>query len=90
MKPLALITGVGPGTGASVARRFAAAGYRTALLARNENRLNELASELPDSNAFVCDVTVQWTLSFTMPLVEVGEHLAKLNLKCLRITSRSM
>ena len=57
MKPLALITGVGPGTGASVARRFAAAGYRTALLARNENRLNELASELPDSNAFVCDVT---------------------------------
>ena len=57
MKPLALITGVGPGTGASVARRFAAAGYRTALLARNENRLNELASELPDSKAIVCDVT---------------------------------
>ena len=57
MKPLALITGVGPGTGASVARRFAAAGYRTALLARNENRLNALASELPDSKAIVCDVT---------------------------------
>ena len=51
MKPLALITGVGPGTGASVARRFAAAGYRTALLARNEKRLNALASELPDSKA---------------------------------------
>ena len=57
MKPLALITGVGPGTGASVARRFAAAGYRTALLARNEDRLNALASELPDSKAIVCDVT---------------------------------
>jgi len=57
MKPLALITGVGPGTGASVARRFAAAGYRTALLARNEKRLNALASELPDSKAIVCDVT---------------------------------
>jgi NADP-dependent 3-hydroxy acid dehydrogenase YdfG len=52
MKPLALITGVGPGTGASVARRFAAAGYRTALLARNEKRLNALASELPDSKRF--------------------------------------
>tara|TARA_Y100000385_G_C12968477_1_gene582937 strand:+ start:423 stop:1109 length:687 start_codon:yes stop_codon:yes gene_type:complete len=57
MKPLALITGVGPGTGASVARRFAAAGYRTALLARNEKRLNALASELPDSKVIVCDVT---------------------------------
>ncbi|HEY5646595.1 MAG TPA: SDR family NAD(P)-dependent oxidoreductase [Pseudomonadales bacterium] len=57
MKPLALITGVGPGTGASIARRFAAAGYRTALLARNEARLNALADELPDAIALPCDVT---------------------------------
>lgn len=57
MKPLALITGVGPGTGASIARRFAAAGYRTALLARNEARLNTLADELPDAIALPCDVT---------------------------------
>lgn len=56
-KPLALITGVGPGTGSSIARRFAAAGYRTALLARNEARLNALASELPDALALPCDVT---------------------------------
>ena len=39
MKPLALITGVGPGTGSSLARRFAAAGYRTALIARDAARL---------------------------------------------------
>jgi len=57
MKPLALITGVGPGTGSSLARRFAAAGYRTALIARNTARLNALASELPDSVALPCDVT---------------------------------
>ena len=56
-KPLALITGVGPGTGASIARRFAAAGYRTALLARDAARLDALAAELPDSIALPCDVT---------------------------------
>ena len=57
MKPLALITGVGPGTGSSLARRFSAAGYRTALIARDAARLNALASELPDSVALPCDVT---------------------------------
>jgi len=57
MKPLALITGVGPGTGTSLARRFAAAGYRTALIARNLPRIDALASELPDSLALPCDVT---------------------------------
>jgi NAD(P)-dependent dehydrogenase (short-subunit alcohol dehydrogenase family) len=57
MKPLALITGVGPGTGTSVARRFAAAGYRVALIARDVARLNALARELPDAIALPCDVT---------------------------------
>ena len=33
-KPLALVTGVGPGTGASIVRRFAEGGYRVAMLAR--------------------------------------------------------
>jgi len=54
---MALITGVGPGTGSSIARRFAAAGYRTALLARDEARLNALAAELPEALALPCDVT---------------------------------
>ena len=57
MKPLALITGVGPGTGSSIARRFAAAGYRTALLARDRSRLEALAKELPDALVLPCDVT---------------------------------
>ena len=38
-KPVALITGVGEGTGASLARRFAQGGYRVAMLARNRDRL---------------------------------------------------
>jgi len=56
-KPLALVTGVGPGSGAAVARRFAQGGYRVAMLARNAERLAALEAEIPDSLAVPCDVT---------------------------------
>ena len=39
---VALITGVGPGTGASLARRFSKGGYKVAMLARDVSRLNSL------------------------------------------------
>ncbi len=55
-KPLALVTGVGPGTGASVARRCAEGGYRVAMLARDTARLAALAAEIPGSIAVPCDV----------------------------------
>jgi NAD(P)-dependent dehydrogenase (short-subunit alcohol dehydrogenase family) len=55
-KPLALVTGVGPGTGAAVARRFAAGGYRVAMLARDADRLAALEQEISDSVAVPCDV----------------------------------
>ena len=38
---LALVTGVGPGTGASIVRRFAMSGYYVAMIARNEQRLRK-------------------------------------------------
>ncbi|MEB2871302.1 SDR family NAD(P)-dependent oxidoreductase [Pseudomonas rhizosphaerae] len=56
-KPLALVTGVGPGTGAAIARRFAESGYRVAMLARNAERLAQLEREIPNSIAVRCDVT---------------------------------
>lgn len=56
-KPLALVTGVGPGTGAAVARRFAEGGYRVAMLARNASRLAAFEAEIPDSIAVPCDVS---------------------------------
>lgn len=56
-KPLALVTGVGPGTGAAIARRFAESGYRVAMLARNAERLAQLEREIPHSIAVPCDVT---------------------------------
>ena len=41
-----LVTGVGPGTGAALARRFGE-GYAVAMLARKAERLAELEKEIP-------------------------------------------
>jgi NAD(P)-dependent dehydrogenase (short-subunit alcohol dehydrogenase family) len=52
-----VISGVGPGTGASLTRRFAAGGYRVAMLARNAKRLGELETEVAGAKAYPCDVS---------------------------------
>jgi len=41
-----VISGVGPGTGSALAKRFAEGSYRVALLARSESRLASLEQEL--------------------------------------------
>lgn len=56
-KPICAVTGVGPGNGAALARRFAAGGYTVALLARNPEFTGNLAAELGDARAYACDVT---------------------------------
>jgi len=55
--PVCLITGVGPGTGSALARRFAEGGYRVALLARSEERLLALEKALPNAKGYRCDVS---------------------------------
>ena len=55
--PVALITGVGPGTGAALARRFSAGGYAVAMLARNVERLAALEREIANARGYACDVT---------------------------------
>ena len=54
--PLAIVTGVGPGTGAALVRRFATGGYRVAMLARDRARLQALEAEISGATAFPCDV----------------------------------
>jgi NAD(P)-dependent dehydrogenase (short-subunit alcohol dehydrogenase family) len=54
---ICLISGVGPGTGAALSRRFASGGYRVAMLARDEERLRVLEHEIDGSVAFPCDVS---------------------------------
>ena len=44
--PVAVVTGVGPGTGAAIARHFARGGYAVAMLARNHERLAALEREI--------------------------------------------
>ena len=55
--PVCLISGVGPGTGSALARRFTEGGYHVALLARSEARLATLEKELPNARGYRCDVS---------------------------------
>jgi short-subunit dehydrogenase len=55
--PVCVISGVGPGTGSALAKRFTEGGYRVALLARNESRLAALERELANAMGFPCDVS---------------------------------
>lgn len=64
-----LVTGVGGATGAAIARRFARAGYRVALVARTAARIEALARELPGSRAFACDVADLSALDATITAV---------------------
>jgi NAD(P)-dependent dehydrogenase (short-subunit alcohol dehydrogenase family) len=55
-QPICVISGVGPGTGTALARRFTAGGHRVAMLARTASRLAALEQELPGAKAYACDV----------------------------------
>jgi NAD(P)-dependent dehydrogenase (short-subunit alcohol dehydrogenase family) len=58
-KPIAIVTGVGPGTGSAIVRRFANGGFRVIALARSPDRIRALEKELPDTHAVICDVSDQ-------------------------------
>jgi NADP-dependent 3-hydroxy acid dehydrogenase YdfG len=67
--PVAVVTGVGPGTGAAIARRFAQGGYKVAMLARNRARLEALEREISGSRAYACDVTDEARLDATIEAI---------------------
>jgi NAD(P)-dependent dehydrogenase (short-subunit alcohol dehydrogenase family) len=52
-----VVAGVGPGTGTALSRRFAAGGYRVAMLARDAERLARLERDLDGSRGYAVDVT---------------------------------
>src|SRR5215467_14347845 len=53
---ICVVTGVGPGTGAALVRRFAAGGHRVAMIARSADRLSELAGTIPGARGYAADV----------------------------------
>jgi NADP-dependent 3-hydroxy acid dehydrogenase YdfG len=69
-KPVCVISGVGPGTGSALVRRFALEGYRVAMLARTAERLADLAAQVPSAKAYVCDVSDQAQVDAALNLVE--------------------
>ena len=77
-KPVAVITGVGPGLGAALAHRFATS-YAVAILARKADYLKTLAGEIRKSGATVldlpCDVSdrAQITEAFRAIRKDFGE-----------------
>src|SRR5258708_39383724 len=77
-KPVAVISGVGPGLGASLVRRFAAT-YAVAMLARKADYLKTLARDIRQGGAtvldFSCDVgdRTQITEAFRAIRKDLGE-----------------
>src|SRR5258708_34185045 len=50
--PICLISGLGPGTGSALAKRFTGGGYRVALLPRNDARLDPFEKELVNAKGY--------------------------------------
>ena len=82
-KPVAVVTGVGPGLGAALARRFATT-YAVAIVARSSDYLKSLADEMRTGGAsvmeLVCDVgdRTQMTNAFRTIHADLGEPEALL------------
>ncbi len=65
MKKICLVTGVGPGTGRAIVKRFAK-DYTVAMVARNEERLTDIAAQHSNVHAFACDVSDLPALTTTL------------------------
>jgi NAD(P)-dependent dehydrogenase (short-subunit alcohol dehydrogenase family) len=70
LKKVCVVVGVGPGNGASLARRFSREGYAVALLARSTKTSESLARELTDARAYACDVADAASVANTFDAIE--------------------
>jgi short-subunit dehydrogenase len=67
--PVVIVTGVGPGTGSAITRRFSLGGYKVAMLARTRERLVALERELANAKGYPCDVADETQLDATIEAV---------------------
>ena len=68
-KEVCIITGVGPGTGAALAKRFAET-YRVAIIARDGERLDALTKAVPSTFAYPCNVANTEDFAATLSAIE--------------------
>ena len=73
VEKVGIVTGVGQGTGLGVVRRFAAGGYRVAMLARNKERLTQFEQEIAGTTAYPCDISHEAEVNATV--MAVAEQL---------------
>ncbi len=64
-----IVTGVGEGNGRSISRRFAAAGYRVAMLSRSKGRLEAFEKAIAGTRGYACDVTDPAAIAATVDAV---------------------
>ncbi|MDL2339786.1 MAG: SDR family oxidoreductase [Pseudomonadota bacterium] len=79
MIKVALITGASAGLGVEFARQLSATGHRLVLVARRQERLDELAKELGNSRAVALDLSKAGAAAMLMAdLAKAGEEVAVL------------
>ena len=72
---LCLITGVGPGTGKALVKKFASQGYSVIMVARDADRLASVKKEVPNTFAYPCDVSDEAAVNdmASQVIEEIGE-----------------
>lgn len=69
-KPVAVVAGVGSGTGEALVKRFAEGGYRVAMIARKAERLERIAGEISEASAYPCDMSDIETFRATLTRIK--------------------
>jgi NAD(P)-dependent dehydrogenase (short-subunit alcohol dehydrogenase family) len=72
-----VVTGVGPGNGLAIVRRFTRQGYQVAMLARNAQRLEAWAEAEPNAHAYPTDITSPTEVSETF--AKIRQQLGRVN-----------
>ena len=85
--PVCAVIGVGPGIGLALVRRFAAGGYRVAMLARTADRLAAHEREVPEARGYVADAADAGSLRAA--LARVAEELGPVSVLCYNAGSGS-
>ncbi|MGX1203452.1 SDR family NAD(P)-dependent oxidoreductase [Marinobacter sp. MBR-105] len=70
MNKVCAVLGVGPGNGEAFVRRFCDEGYQVAMLARSEEYLSQLESEVDGSHAFTCDLMQPEQITTVLSAIE--------------------